>query len=59
MELEEGHLSTLSEALKTTEDRWTEHVELQPLFLNCTLDTATEFLYDSVGPLAKSGTRYQ
>ena len=47
LELEEGHLSALSEALKITEDGWTEHVDLQPFFLNCTLDTPMEFVYGS------------
>lgn len=47
LDLEEGHLSALSESLKMREDGWTETVDLQPLFLNFTLDTATEFLYGS------------
>ena len=47
LELEEGHLSALSDALKIREDGWTDLVDLQPLFLNFTLDTATEFLYGS------------
>ena len=47
LDLEEGHLSVLSKALKMGEDGWTEKADLQPLFLNFTLDTATEFLYGS------------
>lgn len=47
LDLEEGHLSALSETLRAREDGWTEQVDLQPLFLNFTLDTATEFLYGS------------
>ena len=47
LQLEERHLSALSDALKTQKDGWTEQVDLQPLFLNFTLDTATEFLYGS------------
>ncbi len=47
LDLEEGHLSALTAALRTRDDGWTEQVDLQPLFLNFTLDTATEFLYGS------------
>ncbi|MCJ1241206.1 hypothetical protein MMC14_009210 [Varicellaria rhodocarpa] len=45
LDLEERHVQALSKTLNPQEDGWTGKVDLQPLFLNFTLDTATEFLY--------------
>ena len=45
LELEENHVQALFGALKTGKDGWTGKVDLQPIFYNFTLDTATEFLY--------------
>ena len=45
LDLEERHVQALSKTLKPKENGWTGKVDLQPLFLNFTLDTATEFLY--------------
>jgi len=47
LDLEEGHVQSLLslEELRTRDDGWTDKVDLSPLFLNLTLDVATEFLY--------------
>ena len=45
LDLEERHVQALLQVLKPGEDHWTKKVDLQPLFYNFTLDTATEFLY--------------
>lgn len=47
LELEEQHIQSLLNlsALKSGENGWTRQVDLAPLFLNFTLDVATEFLY--------------
>jgi cytochrome P450 len=43
---EERHLQALMKRLQASaESRWTEKVDLLPLFFNFTMDTATEFLY--------------
>ncbi|TVY33550.1 Cytochrome P450 [Lachnellula subtilissima] len=47
LDLEEQHIQSLLnlEVLKSGEQGWTQHIDLAPLFLNFTLDVATEFLY--------------
>lgn len=47
LNLEEQHIQSLLnlDTLKASEHGWTETVDLAPLFLNFTLDVATEFLY--------------
>ena len=45
LDLQGRHLKTLSEGLEIKQDGWTDRVDLQNLFYNLTLDTATEFLY--------------
>ena len=47
LELEEEHIQSLLNLgdLKAGVDGWTQKVDLAPLFLNFTLDVATEFLY--------------
>jgi cytochrome P450 len=47
LELEEQHIQSLLNlnCLKAGESGWTQKVDLAPLFLNFTLDVATEFLY--------------
>ncbi|KAK3168285.1 hypothetical protein OEA41_004732 [Lepraria neglecta] len=43
--LEERHVDTLSSALRTGSDGWTDVVEPQPCFFKITLELMTEFLY--------------
>jgi cytochrome P450 len=45
LELEEIHVQNLLRRLPINADGWTEKVDLQPLFFNLTLDSATEFLF--------------
>lgn len=47
LDLEERHVRNLLRVLdsKTTADKWTETVDLQVLFFNLTLDSASEFLF--------------
>jgi cytochrome P450 len=47
LELEEQHIQSLLSlpALKPGKNGWTSNLDLAPLFLNFTLDVATEFLY--------------
>jgi cytochrome P450 len=47
LDLEEQHIQSLLNlnALEADESGWTRQVDLAPLFLNFTLDVATEFLY--------------
>jgi cytochrome P450 len=47
LDLEERHLQALlrRDEMKVGEDGWTASFDLAPLFLNLTLDVATEFLY--------------
>lgn len=48
LDLEERHVQDMLNVLtkgKTDPSGWTNNVDLQPLFYNFTLDTATEFLY--------------
>lgn len=45
-DIEEQHIQALLEVLQPHADlpcQWTNEVDLQPLFLNYTMDTATEF----------------
>lgn len=43
--LEEGHVQRMIQALPVMDSGWTRRVDLQPLFLRLTLDSATEFLF--------------
>lgn len=46
LDLEESHLQNLLNAIgPPADDRWTRHLDLQPLFFRLTLDSATEFLF--------------
>ncbi|KAL6718353.1 hypothetical protein ACLMJK_004442 [Lecanora helva] len=45
LDLAERHTQDLLKRITSKGDRWTEDVDLQPLFYNFALDTVTEFLY--------------
>lgn len=45
LELEEIHVQNLLRRIPTDPSGWTPKVDLQPLFFNLTLDSATEFLF--------------
>jgi cytochrome P450 len=45
LRLEEVHVQNLLRVLPTETSGWTAKVDLQPLFFNLTLDSATEFLF--------------
>lgn len=63
LDLVERHVQTLLSVLRVGDDRWTETLDLQPLFFYFTIDTATEFLYGqsvhsqaAIAGLEKSGS---
>ncbi len=45
LELEEVHVQNMVRLLPTDTSGWTGKVDIQPLFFNLTLDSATEFLF--------------
>ena len=45
LSLEEVHVQHMIKALRLNSSGWTAQVDLQPLFLRLTLDSATEFLF--------------
>lgn len=45
LETEEGHHRNLLQHLTVQPDRWTDRVDLQPLFMRFTMDSSTELLF--------------
>lgn len=59
LELEEIHVKNLLRLLPTDSSGWTIKVDLQPLFFNLTLDSATEFLFGEAVNSQLAGLRNQ